>query len=220
MRIHQDSNFLADYIYPRLSSLYDFALMVSFVPFLVYFLLSWGHHMTQAFLQFFEGEDRLIAGRTLSCIGEIVRAFVLGNSLLGVLLALASTLLFWLVSLPYPLLAGPLSGFLSLVPYIGGPLALVPPLIALLSGGAALKGVVVVALVVSALHLIALNVLYPKIVGARVHLNPLTVTFALMFWSFLWSASGLILAIPLTAAFKAVCDNVRGLRPLGRFLGD
>ncbi len=65
-----------------------------------------------------------------------------------------------------------------------------------------------------------MNVLYPKIVGARVHLNPLVVTFSLMFWGFIWDAAGLLLAIPITAGIKAVCDNVAGLRSFGRFLGD
>jgi predicted PurR-regulated permease PerM len=51
-------------------------------------------------------------------------------------------------------------------------------------------------------------------------LNPLVVTVALMFWGFLWDAAGLVLAIPLTAGIKAVCDNVHSLRPYGRFLGD
>jgi predicted PurR-regulated permease PerM len=53
-----------------------------------------------------------------------------------------------------------------------------------------------------------------------VHLNPLVVTFSLMLFGFLWDAPGLLLAIPLTAALKAVCDNVKGLRPFGKFLGD
>ena len=33
-------------------------------------------------------------------------------------------------------------------------------------------------------------------------------------------APGLLLAIPMTAGIKALCDNVTGLRPYGRFLGD
>jgi predicted PurR-regulated permease PerM len=41
-----------------------------------------------------------------------------------------------------------------------------------------------------------------------------------MFWSVLWGATGLILAIPLTAALKAVCDNVEQLKPYGHLLGD
>jgi predicted PurR-regulated permease PerM len=79
---------------------------------------------------------------------------------------------------------------------------------------------VLVVVSVGMLHLIAMNVLYPKIVGSRVHLNPLVVTFSLMLWGFLWDAPGLLLAIPLTAGIKAVCDNVKGLRQFGKFLGD
>jgi predicted PurR-regulated permease PerM len=220
VRIHQDSNPIADFLYPRLASLYEFLLMASFVPFLVYFLLSWGGHVNRAFLQFFSGEDRVIASKSLQGIGEMVRAFVVGNSLLGLMLAIASTVGFWAIGVPFPLLAGPLSGFLSLIPYVGLPLALLPPVLAVLSTGGTVSGIVIVLILVGSLHLVALNLLYPKIVGARVHLNPLVVTFALMFWSFLWDASGLLLAIPMTAALKAVCDNVRGLRPIGRFLGD
>ena len=52
------------------------------------------------------------------------------------------------------------------------------------------------------------------------HLNPLVVTMALMLFGFIWDAPGLLLAIPLTAAIKAVCDNVRELRAFGKFLGD
>jgi len=74
--------------------------------------------------------------------------------------------------------------------------------------------------IVTVFHLLALNLLYPKFVGSRVHLNPLAVTFSLMIWGFLWDAPGLLLAIPMTAAFKAVCDNVKGLRQIGKFLGD
>jgi predicted PurR-regulated permease PerM len=67
---------------------------------------------------------------------------------------------------------------------------------------------------------LALNLLYPKVVGSRVHLNPLVVTVALMFWATLWGAAGLMLAIPITAGIKAVCDNVESLQPYGKLLGD
>ena len=78
----------------------------------------------------------------------------------------------------------------------------------------------VIAMTVAFLHLFALNLLYPKMVGARVHLNPLVVTVALMFWATLWGGIGLILAIPITAGLKAVCDNVAHLQPYGKLLGD
>jgi predicted PurR-regulated permease PerM len=219
VRIHEDRTPIGDYIYSRLTSFYQILLMVSFIPFLVYFMLSWRDHINRSFLQFFHGEDRLIAARSMEGIAEMVRAFVVGNFLLGLLLALLSSIAFWIMHLPYPLVAGPSSGFLSLVPYVGMPLAMLPPMFAAL-GVNKFSTYVLVAVTVAMLHLIALNLLYPKIVGSRVHLNPLVVTFSLMLWGFLWDAPGLLLAIPLTAALKAVCDNVKALRPIGKFLGD
>ena len=219
VRIHEERTAIGDYIQSHLSLFYEILLMASFIPFLVYFMLSWRDHINRSFLQLFHGEDRLIAARSMQGIAVMVRAFVVGNFLLGLLLASLSSVLFWAMRLPYPLLVGPLSGFMSLVPYVGLPLAVIPPLFAALGiNTVPVYAAVVVA--VAMLHLIALNLLYPKIVGSRVHLNPLVVTFSLMLFGFLWDAPGLLLAIPLTAALKAVCDNVKGLRPLGKFLGD
>jgi predicted PurR-regulated permease PerM len=219
VRIHPESTPIGDYIYSRLSSLYQVLLMASFIPFLVYFMLSWRDHINRAFLQFFHGEDRLVAARSVQGIADMVRAFVVGNFVLGLLLAILSSTLFWALGVPYPMLVGPLSGFMSLVPYIGLPLAMIPPLFAALPLNA-VPVYVLVVVTVAMLHLTALNVLYPKIVGSRVHLNPLVVTFSLMIWGFLWDAPGLLLAIPLTAGIKAVCDNVKELRGFGKFLGD
>ena len=220
VRIHEERKPITDLLYERIGSVYQILLMASFIPFLVYFMLSWRDHIHRAFLQFFEGEHRVAAARSLQGIGDMVRGFVVGNFVLGVLLAALSSIAFFLIHLPYPLLAGPISGFLSLVPYVGLPLALIPPAIVAIAGGNPLASFLIILFLVAMLHLIAMNLLYPKIVGSRVHLNPLVVTFALMLWGFLWDAPGLLLAIPLTAAIKAVCDNVKGLRPFGKFLGD
>ena len=219
VRIHEERTPIGDYVYSRLSSLYQVLLMASFIPFLVYFMLSWRDHINRSFLQFFHGEDRLVAARSVQGIADMVRAFVVGNFVLGMMLAVISSTLFWALRVPYPMLVGPLSGFMSLVPYIGLPLAMIPPLFAALPLNAVPVYLLVVT-TVAMLHLMALNVLYPKIVGSRVHLNPLVVTFSLMIWGFLWDAPGLLLAIPLTAGLKAVCDNVKGLRAFGKFLGD
>jgi predicted PurR-regulated permease PerM len=218
VRIHEESTPISDYL-QRLNSIYQVLLMASFIPFLVYFMLSWRDHLNRSFLQFFHGEDRLVAARSIQGIADMVRAFVVGNFVLGLMLAIISSVLFWLLHVPYPALVGPLSGFMSLIPYIGLPLAMIPPLFAALPVNT-VSVYVLVVVTVALLHLIALNILYPKIVGSRVHLNPLVVTFSLMIWGFLWDAPGLLLAIPLTAGLKAVCDNVKGLRPFGKFLGD
>ena len=219
VRIRQEPTSVVTYA-TYLSSFYDVILMASFVPFLVYFLLSWRDHLRTRFLSLYEGESRRAADHAWAGVGEMVRAYVIGNFMLGVLLSVASALLFAAVKLPYWLVVAPLSGFLSLVPYIGLPLAMLPPMVAALPASREPTVYLFLAATVTLLHLLALNLLYPKFVGARVHLNPLVVTVALMFWGMLWGGIGLLLAIPLTAAIKAVCDNVGSLQPYGRLLGD
>jgi predicted PurR-regulated permease PerM len=208
------------YAYTYLAEYYSVLLMASFVPFLVYFLLSWRDHIRSRYLLIFEGENRQAAAATWHGLGDMVRAYVIGNFMLGLLLSVASALLFASVKLPYWMIIAPMSGFLSLVPYIGLPLALLPPVLAALPASKEPAMYLFLTVSVALLHLLALNLLYPKFVGARVHLNPLVVTVALMFWGMLWGALGLLLAIPLTAALKALCDHVDTLRPYGRLLGD
>lgn len=207
-------------VYDYVSSLYSVLLMASFVPFLVYFMLAWRDHLRSRFLSLFRGELRAAAGDGWHRMADVARAYVLGNFFLGLLLGVASSIFFASVRLPYWLLIGPLSGFLSLVPYLGVPLAVLPPVMAALPVHTEPAMYVFIAGVVSLLHLLALNLVYPKFVGSRVHLNPLVVTLALMFWGTLWGGIGLLLAVPITAGIKAVCDSVESLRPYGKLLGD
>lgn len=219
VRVRQEPTAVVSYVYDYLHSFYSVLLMASFIPFLVYFILSWGDHLRSRLLFTLEGEPRYTVAKALDGVGDMVRAYVVGNFLLGILLSVASGILFASVRLPYWPVVGPLSGFLSLVPYIGMPLALIPPMVAALPKGEPALYLFLLA-AVGLLHLFALNLLYPKFVGSRVHLNPLAVTIALMLWGMLWGGIGLILAIPITAGIKAVCDNVSSLKPYGRLLGD
>jgi predicted PurR-regulated permease PerM len=221
VRVRPEPTPLFNYVYDYLRSFYSVLLMASFVPFLVYFILSWRDHLRGRLLVMVGGDARYTVAKAMDGVADMVRAYVIGNFLLGLLLSMLSALLFASVKLPYWIVVAPMSGFLSLAPYIGLPLALIPPLVAALPlkhQPAALYLYLIAS--VTVLHLLALNLLYPKFVGSRVHLNPLVVTLALMFWGMLWGGVGLVLAIPITAALKAVCDNVGSLQSYGRLLGD
>jgi predicted PurR-regulated permease PerM len=221
VRIHTEPTPLLTYVYGYFRSFYDVLLMASFVPFLVYFMLSWRDHMRRSFLYMFNSAGRQVVGKSWEGVANMVRAYVIGNFILGLMLSALSSFFFVAIRLPYWPIVGPLSGFLSLVPYVGMPLAILPPLLAGLIVPYTQPAIyIMIAVVVALLHLIAMNLLYPKVVGARVHLNPLVVTIALMFWGTLWGAIGLLVAIPITAAIKAVCDNVSSLQGFGKLLGD
>lgn len=197
----------------------ELALTVTFVPFLVYFMLSWKDHVRTASVMLFSMENRNTAYVMLGLISSMIRSFIVGNFIIGVFLSLCSMAAFGLMGLPYFYFVGVISGFLSLVPYLGVILAIIPPIFIDI-GHLTLSSVVITFIIVIGLHLIAMNVLYPKILGKRLQLNPLALTIALLFWGWMWGASGLILAVPITGAAKIIFDHVERLRPFGTWLGE
>ena len=220
VRIHTDPKPLLGTLLLYASSYFHVMVMASFVPFLIYFMLSWSDHFSETFMGLFKGEHRYVVGQSWLAIGEATRAYVLGNFLLWMFVGSISAIGFFFLQVPYWPLIGPLSAFLSLVPYVGLPLSVMPPVLAALAIPNKFKIVVTVLIFTASLHVLAMNFLYPKVVGRRVRLNPLAVTVALMFWGMLWGGVGLVLAVPLTAALKAVFDNVDSLQNFGRLMGD
>ncbi len=220
VRIKSEPRPAISYIYDYVSRYIRAILMASFVPFLTYFMLSWRDHVRKTFLQMFGGEQRYAVARSLDGVAAATRAYLLGNVVLGILLSIASGAAFFFFKVPYWPLIGLLSGFLSLLPYVGLPLAIIPPVLAALAVPNKFTVILSLAAIAAGLHLIAMNLLYPKVVGRHVHLNPLTATLALMFWTLMWGGIGLILAVPIMAAVKAVFENTESAQPIAKLLGD
>ena len=62
------------------------------------------------------------------------------------------------------------------------------------------------------------NLASPILYGSRLKLNPVAVLIAVPFWGFLWGAVGAILAVPILAALKILCDHIEALGAMGKFL--
>ncbi len=215
----KQSSSWTDLVSRNANSVSEIALALTFIPFLVFFMLSWQDHVRSASVMLFSMENRNTAYVMLGLIARMIRSFIVGNFIIGIFLSLCSIALFGFIGLPYFYFLGVMSGFLSLIPYLGVILAIIPPLIVDL--GHLTTGVLVlIGMVVTGLHLVGMNVLYPKILGKRLQINPLAVTLALLFWGWLWGAMGLILAVPITGAIKIICDHIERLRPYGAWLGE
>jgi predicted PurR-regulated permease PerM len=210
---------LTDLFASSFGSVSQVILLASFVPFLTYFMLTWQHHVRSATVMLFPPPSRQTAYVTLGLISNMIRSFMVGNLLIGLLLGSLSSLAFWMLHLPFFYFVGFLSGFLSLVPYMGILLALAPPIFVGL-GHMDSQDLVTIVVILLGLHVIAMNILYPKFLGRRLQLNPLAVSLALLVWAWLWGAIGLLLAIPLTAGMKIIFDHVESLKPYGAWLGE
>jgi AI-2E family transporter len=112
-------------------------------------------------MKLFRLESREAVYATLSGIGSMFRAFAVGNALCGLFMSLVSVAAFGLLGLPYFYFLGFISGFLSLIPYLGVALAVVPPITVGLSEVSGPRLLAVFVIIVG-LHLFTINVLFSK----------------------------------------------------------
>jgi predicted PurR-regulated permease PerM len=70
-----------------------------------------------------------------------------------------------------------------------------------------------------AIHFVEGEGVTPILLARRFTLNPVLVIIALVFWYWMWGVAGALLAVPMLATFKIVCDRIRPLMALGHFLG-
>lgn len=219
VQVQQESPWM-QFLLRGIGSVYAFTVTVMFIPFLVFFMLTSKNQIWAATLNLFPSERRQRTEDVIRGISQMVRQFVLGNLLVALISAALITPVFSILQLRYALLMGPLAAFLTMIPYIGVALGILPPLLIALVQYDHIGPYVIIAITVVLVHFLAVNVLTPKLVGHRVKLNALSVTIAMMFWGWLWGGIGLVLAVPITAAIKAVCDNVGSLKPYGAWMGD
>jgi predicted PurR-regulated permease PerM len=69
------------------------------------------------------------------------------------------------------------------------------------------------------IHVVEGEAVTPMLLARRFTLNPVLVIGSLVFWHWMWGIPGTLLAVPMLAVFKIVCDRVRPLMALGHFIG-
>jgi len=218
--VMRDAKSFTESLLQGLGSLSGILFALGFIPFLVYFILADREPLTRRTRELFPEEQRATVDEILFDIERMMRKFLLGNAAIAIFLSAATVLVFLLVGLPYFVVLGILSGMLSIVPYLGLPLALFPGvvvgLVSFESGGSFL----ILIVSVTVLHVVAANYLTPKLVGGGVRLNATASTVALLFFGWLWGGMGLLLGIPILAVLKCILDNIPSTRRIGKFLGE
>lgn len=79
--------------------------------------------------------------------------------------------------------------------------------------------IIVTGLVMLTVNIVIGSILEPKIMGDRLGLSPLIVLVSLLIWGWLWGFAGLILAVPMMAIIKIVCENIPVLEPISILFG-
>jgi predicted PurR-regulated permease PerM len=67
-------------------------------------------------------------------------------------------------------------------------------------------------------HLIEGESITPMLLARRFTLNPVLIIISLVFWFWMWGVPGAILAVPMLAITKIICDRIHSLVAFGHFL--
>lgn len=198
--------------------LYALFLEVTFMPFLVFFMLAEKRQVWHGTLQLFPASRRTQVKETLEDLRDVLRDYLAGMTVVTLLVIAASSFFFWILGMDFPILTGIVSGLLNMVPYIGAVLAWLPAFLIALVKWRTLSQFALIAATLSTIHILAINLVAPKLVGRRVRLNAVAITISLLFWGWVWGGMGLVLAIPITASLRVICDHTESWKPIGRWL--
>ncbi len=194
---------------------------IAVVLLLVYFFLSSGN----AFLRrMVEVAPRLREKRMVVSIAREVQEemsrYLLMVSLINFGLGVATAIAMALLGVPSPLLWGAVACLFNFAPYVG---SLCTGLALTLMGFMTFDTLSHALALPGAFFLLAAiegQLITPMIIGRRLSLDPTAVFVWLLLWGWLWGVVGILLAGPLLACFRILCQHIEALHSVGVLIGD
>jgi predicted PurR-regulated permease PerM len=144
--------------------------------------------------------------------------YIKGMLLVYLLVGILNSIGLWALGVDNAILFGMLCAIMTIVPYIGIFVsALLPISVVWLQTGNIWYPIGVVA-VFSTVQYLEANVIFPKVVGAQLHVSTMAMLVAIIVGGIIWGISGMILFIPFVAILKIISDNIADWKPLNVLL--
>jgi len=196
----------------------QFGATVSVIFVLVYFLLSAGDTFLRKLVSVIPTlKDKRRTVEIIRSIERDISFYLIMMLLINVGLGFGVSVITAFLGIPDPLLWGALTVVLSFAPYIGELAVAVTLFIASMvtfdTLGNALIAPAAYLVLMSSVHLAV-----PFIVKRRLLLNPVAIFVGIIFLGWIWGIPGALLAVPLLASFKTICERIDSLNPVAAFL--
>jgi predicted PurR-regulated permease PerM len=136
------------------------------------------------------------------------------NFLLGVAVGTAVGLL----GLHNPVMWGVMVAVLNFVPYLGAFTGIICMTIGAVLSFDSLGYALIFPAVYLAFGTLEGSFITPLVMGRSLSLNPVIILLSLTFWGWMWGIVGVILAVPMLAAFKICCAHIKPMEPIAEFL--
>lgn len=156
---------------------------------------------------------------TARVVAHKVRSFLVIHTFISLLTGVLVGVFCWIMGVDSPFLWGLLTFLLYYIPYVGGVVASVPPVVlAYLEHGGTNAIIVLGGLMV--IHQIVGNFIDPQVKGRSLSASPLVLLVFIILWYWVWGIAGAFLAVPIALTVIAICWHVDPLRPLAVMLGN
>ena len=147
-----------------------------------------------------------------------ISAYLVTITMMNAAVGILTGLVMWLTGVGDPILWGVVAFLLNYVPIIGWLLGVTLFLLAGLLTIDTLWQALLPAGLYIAIHVIEGETITPILLARRFTLNRVVVVVALVFWFWMWGIPGAVIAVPLLAITKIVCDRIRPLAAFGHLL--
>lgn len=151
---------------------------------------------------------------------EVVSAFLRGQLLVMMALAVCYTAGLLIVGLDLALLIGVIAGLASIVPYLGLVIGMGMALAAALFQFGDWLPLLYVTIVFVLSQMLEGMYLTPKLVGDRIGLHPVVVIFAVMAGGQLFGFTGVLLALPIAAVIMVLLRHMHAEYRMSRLYGN
>ena len=198
---------------------YVFATTILVLVYFV-FLLYYRNHIKNFLIKITQRDQQEEMQQVIFSATHISQQYLLGLSKMIFLLWIMYGIGFSIIGVENAIFFAILCGLLEIIPYVGNITGtILTILFAAINGGnpTLIGGIIITYGIV---QLIQGWILEPLILGPQVKINPLFTIIVLVLGQLLWGIPGVILAIPLTAMFKIVCDHIEPLKPYGFLIGE
>jgi AI-2 transport protein TqsA len=203
----------AKYIGVLAKGLQSFASTAGFVLVYAAFLLASRRTFERKLVSLFRSrEERQDAMGAFMRIRDGVERYLWVQTVTGAMVAIGSWIAMTAVGLNDAAFWAFLIFIISYIPVIGGLLGiLAPPLFALLQFDTLWQGAVLFG-VLNGIGVIVGNVIYPRMQGRSLNMDPVVVLLALAFWGAIWGVAGAFLSTPLTVMVMVILAQFEGTR--------
>ncbi len=187
---------------------------------LLFFLLMSGDLFLRRFVEILPTlSDKKQAVEIAREVENSISGYLATISLMNLLVGVATGLATYLLGMSDPVLWGALAFTLNFIPILGPLCGIAILFLAGLLTFGSIWHSLLPAGVYLAIHVLEGETLTPMLLARRFVLNPVLVIVSLLFWYWMWGVPGALIAVPMLATVKIVCDRVEPLMAFGHFLG-